>query len=806
VSRSRSTAPPEIDALDGTFALLFLVFAAWSIAGLTLAEAGRFHPFPLAAAGSAGTIVACAAGWSTRDRSRPAPRAHVASLVLCILAAASLFGRPGEYFIEGGDGSVYLNIGNALARTGTLRPVEPLLEEIDTLGPDGGPARGALLREERGWLTVADLFPGGVQAVQRDARVQPNFFHLLPVWIGILTLAGGPGAGIWAPVAAGVLAVAALWLLARRIMPLAGANIAAALSVANFGQIWFARVPTSEGLTAFLLLAGLGFVASCAGRPSRVTGASAGVAFGLAACTRIDVLALVTPFVALWLIGRALDRQWHRGWTAMAAALSITTAQAVAHAIVIARAYTLRIVYFAVHSPTLGAWGLAIPLCAVAAGAAFWWWAARRPAGSAWRRRLQIAGLALVALVVAWRLGPAFTHGYLFMLLTPLGLALALGGLVAVGARDRSGVGLLLAGLFLVSALLYGESVRDRTLMPMLFRRFVPVVLPIGLLFAGAACAWIAARRTWWRWAGWAAPLVLAVLFLARSAPILARPAMQDVTRQIAAFADGLPHGALVITDASTPSHLGLSLHDTFGVSVLFVQPSAGTSAALGDLVARMAAAGRPVVLAAGMGEPQRGELTTADLDRVSLEPLSTWTFRLTALESTSDRFPAAHVTAAPAVAVYRVGPRRAMPLPLRIDIGDYDAGVITSGLHGAETMGAVRARWTTGTTVITLPSTAPFEGAAVLRVRLAAPTPLDVPPPRVTMELDGEPLGVSPPIPRTFVDVEMPVPPSLAAGMHQRPTRLTLMAPAFVPREHGAGDDGRQLGVAIDSIMLGPQ
>ena len=84
-----------------------------------------------------------------------------------------------------------------------------------------------------------------------------------------------------------------------------------------------------------------------------------------------------------------------------------------------------------------------------------------------------------------YRIWPQVTGGYLVMLMSPLGVGLAVAGAVIWIVDDRSAPTLLVVGLLLTSALVYGESVRDRSTMPMLLRRFVPVILPLSVLCIG---------------------------------------------------------------------------------------------------------------------------------------------------------------------------------------------------------------------------------------------------------------------------------------------------------------------------------
>ena len=149
-------------------------------------------------------------------------------------------------------------------------------------------------------------------------------------------------------------------------------------------------------------------------------------------------------------------------------------------------------------------------------------------------------------------------------------------------------------GLLLTSALVYGESVRDRSTMPMLLRRFVPVILPLSAL-----CVGMLIDRLWRR------GTIPRVLAASRRGPHWASSGRRMPGRSIAAapmtgvhdelgrLAAALPADAIVVTDQTTPSHFGLSLRGTFGREVLWVRPTADTAGG-----AR--AAGAPDIASAG--------------------------------------------------------------------------------------------------------------------------------------------------------------------------------------------------------------
>ncbi len=72
-------------------------------------------------------------------------------------------------------------------------------------------------------------------------------------------------------------------------------------------------------------------------------------AFGLAAFVRIDMLMFVTPLVAGFLVLIALERRWTRPVMVCADPLTVLSAHAIAHAVLVSTPYTERIIHHALH-------------------------------------------------------------------------------------------------------------------------------------------------------------------------------------------------------------------------------------------------------------------------------------------------------------------------------------------------------------------------------------------------------------------------------------------------------------------------
>ena len=171
----------------------------------------------------------------------------------------------------------------------------------------------------------------------------------------------------------------------------------------------------------------------------------------------------------------------------------------------------------------------------------------------------------------------------------------------------------------------------------------------------------------------------------------------------------------------------------------------------------------------------------------------------------------------------YRLRPWTPAQLPLTIDLGERDIGFRGEGFHGVEQMDGAPGRLTTGDATVHLPPVVhdrvevdvdlrdatvhlpPVVGAGPLTLvlRMAVPRPSTIPSPVVVITLNDEPLGsTSPPTPG-FSEVSFDLAPATVDRLCQGPSLLRIRTNPFVPREAGAGDDARELGVLIDSLSF---
>ena len=343
----------SIDTAEIVLGSIMVVLWAVSIAGMVLAEAGAFSVRPLLVLAAGTTVVALAlAARAVRasgvSRARTSGRDWLA--LLAVAAAASwLFLPPADTVMEGSDASMYLAIGGMVASEGGLSYADPVVEAL----PAG--LRDDLFDMSRIPPLRHDFFPGGIQLTP-EGLVEPNFFHLVPVWMAAFTVVFGAGAAAYVNPVFGVLAIAFVWALARRLSSSLGGLLAASLLATSFAQIWFARLPTAEVATeAFVAAALLGLVIAVDGGPV-VAAVIAGLSLGLVALTRVDGLLLVAA--PLLVVGsyRWLEHRYdRRRWAGFLVGAGLGTLYAVVHAWMFTSAYFQRVLLIALvprGSPT----------------------------------------------------------------------------------------------------------------------------------------------------------------------------------------------------------------------------------------------------------------------------------------------------------------------------------------------------------------------------------------------------------------------------------------------------------------------
>ncbi len=792
----------RLDRLELAFTLLFVATACLSWVGVTLAAFGAFNGWTLLA----GTLTLSIIGWVWVWRSlgphladTAVGRGTWAFLVVLLAASALIIGRPAEAVISADDGSVYPNIGHIIERAGSASMDEPLVGLID---PADLPA---LFPPEREPPPLLNRFPGGIQI--ENGRTIGSFFPLFPVWIASFNIALGPFAGFYISPLCGVLSVLALFLLTRRISSPFGGAVAAALLTLVVGQIWFARLPYAEMLGQFLGISGIFFtVLTLAGGPPVVAVCGA-AAFGLASFTRLEFLLFVAPLILIWAFS-VLRMQPRRGvWIWFVGVFTLLLVQAWLHALSVAQAYTIRILHGLFYPLVAGNWRRALALAIAATPWVLWvLWRSNRLGPLA--KRIILLVLVPAAGALIWTVGPGLFTGVLGLLLTPLGVVLAFGGLALMIVRERDHRAALIALLFILPTVLFIQARIVNPTIPIGFRRFMPLGLPLAMMYVGFLTARLKTSGAFLARLALVLPLLLGGWLLYNSLPILRTPSMQGVYRQVESLAHQIPHDALVLADRSIPSHLAMSLTFTFDRESVLVPRSAKASAAARRLVNRVLDLGRPVYLVTtGRSAAGGDSIRLTDLDGFIVSPVAERAWEYSQMRSTRTSISRTLHRVRDSVELYelrRAGEHAsAIPLPLRLDIGLLDFGYIRRGFYARERAGLTRTRWIDEDAELAIP---PLRGTAnhagTLSIRASAYRPAGVPRGRMSLELDGREIAVIQRMSREFRVYRFPLDPGLVQGL-QRGGRLRLRSTSFIPAESGAGKDARRLAAKLDWVTI---
>ena len=269
--------------------LLFMITTSvvlTSLVALPLAEIGQFRMWLLDLIIVA---VAVAARLLFGNTHRPvflgATRREVLVVGALVIIAAAFFFRPFEFKLADGDPGYYYNHGYILATTrniNTYDKAEPTMSEQE--------------RKTFFLNGIAQFISLHLRSVA-TGKMQPQLYHMLPVWTGLFIALFGSTGGLYVIPLFALLSILLVFALVRRMTGLAGAAIAAGLMVFFFPELYFARIPASEMLAQFFLLAAILFFAEYLSHKSVATGAVVAGAVIAASAVRPEALVLLVPLL-----------------------------------------------------------------------------------------------------------------------------------------------------------------------------------------------------------------------------------------------------------------------------------------------------------------------------------------------------------------------------------------------------------------------------------------------------------------------------------------------------------------------------
>jgi hypothetical protein len=454
----------------------------------------------------------------------------------------ALYARPAEYVINSRDPGVYFLFAEKLARTGALLHRDPLVAAVSSFHPflDGRKYPGFYLYGHE--LVVPQFFPG------------PFAF------LGFGSLVGGTWGNLFIVPVMGALAVGVAYALGSEVFGRWAGLLGAALLGSSYAFVWWARHPSSEVMTALLVLAGLWFAVRFARGAGPMTGVFAGLLLGGVMLIRVDAF-LAAAAIPLLFGSDLLTRRPARRWLLPGLPLVFFAGLALIYLNTLGARYLY--VIYSEHGlkEAIAIAPFAAPVCLVLVlgllyvrrrwGGGLGTFFEARGGQLAAVGALGFAGLAVWAyfvLPVPWDTLPDGSRDFdayriqillrIVWFVTPAVAALGLAGFV-LAARKMDAARALMFGAFLAFGVLYAVTPNVAPDLPWATRRFVPAAFPILALLAAHAVVetggWTA--RTAGRRAGVAVSGVLAALALAwtfyTTLPILT---FQELDGAVAAY------------------------------------------------------------------------------------------------------------------------------------------------------------------------------------------------------------------------------------------------------------------------------
>ena len=539
----------------------------------------------------------------------------------------TLYFRPHEFIFGGADAGVYVNLGATISQLGGWLLYNP---DLAALPPDDIPM---LFREQPpNQIPHYYQLPGFYIADTNAGQITPQFYPLHPVWLavayGLRGLAGSLNlTPLW-----GLLGILAVYFAVREAFGRVRlAALAAGLLSIMAAQIWFARYPTAEALTQFLLFAGLYGLARYARTREAWAAVLAGVALGQVMLVRIDtyfLLGVPLIYAAYLRLRRQLDRRY---WL-FAGPLLALTAHSLIHAVWQSWPYFYNTFFSGIGLP------IPVPILisgAVAAGAAFIafdrWVAARsdwvRRAEPWWRRLLLVTAVGLVLLAAyAYFIRPLsadptkqidywyaastipdvepFNMVRLGWYLSPLGLLLGVIGCALLVYERTSEQTWALLGVGVFFTVLYTYKTYNNPHHIYVMRRYVPAAFPMLTL----GLAYALDRLADWNLIGRVSAIGLAVIsiVLLIDAGRVSNPQIDYAggLDQYRVFAQQIPADAIVLFDdrevVGVTALFGTPLAYLDQHTVLDLQEDRLDMARLGAILKGWQAAGRSVVVVNG--------------------------------------------------------------------------------------------------------------------------------------------------------------------------------------------------------------
>ncbi len=724
-------------------------------------------------------------------------------LALALLGAWRFF-PPSEYIIGGKDPGVYLNSGIQIAQRGAIVVHDPVVAGVPAFARDL-----FFPRDTNRARFVAPRFMGFFILDPDTGAVVSQFPHVFPASIAIGYALDGLNGARWTLAFWGILGLLSVYFAGARLLGRPAAAAAATLLALSVVQVWFSRYPNADIVMQALVFAAL--LANARGHvdDDPFFAPVAGVLLALLLFLRFDAVIAVGAVAAALALGYVAGHRvrW-TFWAPLAAGCALCLWYLVGP---MREYFELPRVFLS----NLPSWEYA----ALAAGAAallLLLIVGRRSRALSQRvvdvfpSALTVITIGLAFYAFAFRQpGGKLTDYDAYALRTFANFYFTVPALIAA----LVGYALVVRGLFwrdpafLITltafSMFFFYKIR---IVPEHFwaaRRFVPMILPGGLLLVGAAAlTGVRGRLIFARTIrGPIGVIFLALLCVqyARAAkPVVHHVEYEGIIPRLEKLAGQVSDDDLLIVeskDAGSDVHvLALPLAYTYARNVLVLSNAAPDKATFAAFLDRAHARYRRVLFLGGGG-------TDLLSSRWSVVPIASDRFQVPEYESAKNAYPRYVKEKEFDYSVYAFGPPVARAGSVDLDVGiNDDLNVVR--FHAKESTEGRTFRWSQRQSFVIVDHVG--AGDRTLHLWMSnGGRPAAAPPADVSVLIGNRVLGVIH-VTNGFKEYEVTIPPDVAAAAAAGETvRIMLRTVTWNPRVVLGTSDDRELGVMLDRVAV---
>jgi 4-amino-4-deoxy-L-arabinose transferase-like glycosyltransferase len=820
-----SSGGPKLDWAEGLFCSLAGLAIMVGVCGVLLSWIGLYTITVLSGILFSFSLI-CTLCFRSLTKVPRFLRGGIFEIGLALILASCLlvYFRPHEYILGSADAGTYMNIAANLAKTGRWVVQDEFSAWLSQYGPTA-------FYHSPTSLPVQWQFYGWYNDPLIKDRILPQFFPMHPCLLAVGVWLGGVWGGLYVTPLWGMMAIAAVYLLSRRLFNRPVALLAAILLAISPTQFYFSRYPTAEPLTLVFLFVGLlSFQHIWDQNPSRLHWAiMGGSAIGCALLTRIDLPLVVIIVLVTFELLRCGNR-WNKNWTVFGGIFGIFLL------VTLLFVYLQGWIYFTntygiiwknyrkvvVAAVALILLAIIVPLVRILFLRGFSCGISQKSVVNHRFFRWSLGSLVVALSGYAYFIHPLivppdFGSGAeiefiprldslnwirMGWYLTPLGLILATGGLFYIVTKENLHRLVFFLSIGVLTTFQYIAKSMITPYHIYCMRRYFPLVIPVLLIFAAVALHRISTmgKRPISKAIGISLGVLLCLGLAHQSRHLVLLRDLKGVVNDLTELAHRFPpRSILLINDRDFADRFGVPLKYIFGFDIATVrQDNEMTLPFLEDLIQRARSRQQPIHLLAvnPLSETVKRHLIFA--------PDFEFPVKVRALKNTYTEYPRFIEEAYYGLETYRVSGvsrradvSKATPGSLTIDVGGFDAGNVRSGFFGKEFIPrSPSMRWTTDKAVLDFPGTSPRN--LILKVRAMIFLPPSRPLPRVEIWLDDRNIGQF--HPNRDWQVFQFQGRSLPSGGR---STLTFISETFTPKALGINQDSRQLGFLLDWVTI---